>query len=101
MVLSRRNVLNDDLAIGQARRRFTITRDSNLRPTRIVRVREVEKMIRGELWMQRNAHQSAFATRLDVRHDKQRLRAQFSILIDAYSSRPFSEKHSTVRRPHN
>src|SRR6185295_10428758 len=58
-------------------------------------------MIRRKLRMQGEAHQSAFAARLDVRDDKQRLCTQLATLEHAYAPRPFSEEHPAIGRPNN
>jgi hypothetical protein len=51
--------------------------------------------------MEREAHQSAFAARLDIRHYEQRLGPQLAILKDAHAPGTFREKHATIRRPND
>src|ERR1700741_3385385 len=49
--------------------------------------------------MQRDAHQSTFAARFDIRNDEQRLRSQLPIFENANAPGPLSEYHSAIRRP--
>src|ERR1051325_8765672 len=51
--------------------------------------------------MQRKAHQSAFAARLDIGHYEQRLWLELAVLKDADTPGSFSKNHAPVRRPHN
>src|SRR6266496_4155182 len=49
--------------------------------------------------MQRDAHQSSLAARLNVWHSEQWLRSQLSILVHTHTARSFSEEHASVGRP--
>src|SRR5262249_39206710 len=74
---------------------------AHLGPTGIVCIGEIEQMIGRKLRMQHDAHQTALAARLDVRHDEQWLGAQFSVLKDPYPSGPLGKETASVWRPHN
>ena len=101
MELCRRDVFDDDLAISQTVRRLAIANHAHLLAAGAVRIRKIEPMIGSKLWMQSEAHQSAFAARLDIRHGKKRFRPQLSVFINTHSAWPLSKDHSTVRRPHD
>src|ERR1041385_5298707 len=58
-------------------------------------------MITAELRVQCDAHQPAFARRLNVRHDEQRLRIQRAFFKHTHASRTLGKDHATVRRPHD
>ena len=58
-------------------------------------------MIRGKLRMQRNAHQSAFAGWLNIRHGEERLGSQLAILVNANAAGALGKKHAAIRRPDN
>jgi len=58
-------------------------------------------VIAAELRMQRDTHQTALATRLNIRHDKQRLRPQRAILKNAHTAGTLGKDHATVGCPNN
>src|SRR3954454_18795987 len=101
MKLRGRQVFNDHLAIDQTLRRFAITHNAHLQAASRVRVRQVKKMITAELRVQCDAHQTAFARLLDIRHNKQRLRIQCALFKHAHASRTLGKDHAAVGCPNN
>jgi hypothetical protein len=58
-------------------------------------------MIRCKLRMQRETHEAAFASRLNVRDDEQWLRLQLAVLKNPNAARTLGENHATVGRPND
>src|SRR5882724_10423516 len=75
MKLRRGNALNNHFAISKAARRLAITHDPHLCAARVVCVGKIKEMVRSKLRMQRDAHQSALAARLDIWNCEKRLRS--------------------------
>src|SRR5581483_209549 len=99
MKLRRWDAFDDHFAIDYSARRFPITNHTHLLAAGVVGIREIKQMVRSELRMQRDRHQAAFAARLDIRNDEDRLRAQLSILVSAHATGALSEEHAPIRRP--
>src|SRR6185369_9198742 len=72
--LCRRQVFDYHFTIDETFGSFPVTHDTNTHTAARIRIREIDKVIAAELRMKRDAHQTAFALLLDIRHDKQRLR---------------------------
>ena len=98
----RGNVFDDYLAISEAAGPLAIARHTHaLAVAALVGIRKIEQMIRSELRMQHDAHQTAFAARLDVRHSEQWRLAQLSVFENAHPALPLGENHATIRRPND
>src|SRR6185312_5848140 len=72
MILGCRQVIENDFAINERRSILAIANHSDSLSFTFVRVGKIEKVVRRELRVQRNAHQAAFSAGLDIRHCEQR-----------------------------
>ena len=70
MELGRRNVFDNDFAISETIRRLAVANDADLLAAGAVRIRKIQPMIGSKLRVQSDAHQPAFAARLDIRNSK-------------------------------
>ena len=102
MEIRRRNVFDDHFAIGETTRRFAIAHHPHVLIAPVaVGIRKIQPVIRSKLRMQRDAHQSALALRIHVRHGEQRRRAQLSVLKHSHASGPLGKDHPAIGRPND
>ena len=96
MVTRRRNVLDDDLRLGERARGLAESDDAHALAVAAIGVSQIDVMIARELRVQRQIHQAAFLDRLDFTNRRNRLWTQTALFNHTHTPGAFGDEGAPV-----